>query len=297
MNLEFHTMDVFTQARFGGNPLAIVDGADGLDERLMQTIAREFNLSETIFLQTPEDAANTAKVRIFTPTQELPFAGHPTVGAGLYLASRAGGGERVIRLEEQVGLVPVKISPGEGGALYGELSGAKMPVENTDVPGTGAIAAALGIGTGDIGFDGHAASVFDAGNGPVFVPVTSRAVLARCCVNGQVWSGLGPAGKFGTYIYCAGSGAGKADFHGRFFGPEAGVIEDPATGSAVAAFAGALHKAQAGGGGTHAFYIRQGEDMGRPSDIYLSFDVTGGLISAVRVGGYAVEVSAGRIAL
>src|SRR5438552_4584516 len=114
MRLHFHTLDVFTAIRFGGNPLAVVLGADSLSSAQMQAIAREFNLSETIFVQTPADTGNTAKVRIFFPTGEMPFAGHPTLGCAILLAEmnhKAGCSfETEIRLEEQAGLVPVRIT-------------------------------------------------------------------------------------------------------------------------------------------------------------------------------------------
>src|SRR5438552_180838 len=114
MKFNFHTLDVFTSTRFGGNPLAVVLDADRLSTAQMQAIAREFNLSETIFVQTPESASNTAKVRIFFPQGEMPFAGHPTLGCAILLAEmnhkQGRSFETEIRLEEPAGLVPVKVT-------------------------------------------------------------------------------------------------------------------------------------------------------------------------------------------
>ena len=108
MRLQFHTLDVFTDTRFGGNPLAVVLEADALDTDSMQTIAREFNLSETVFVLKPENPAHTARIRIFTPAVEVPFAGHPTVGTAALLAelrTPAGEGEAIVVLEEKIGPV------------------------------------------------------------------------------------------------------------------------------------------------------------------------------------------------
>src|SRR5690349_24562954 len=110
MRRRFVTLDVFTTRRFAGNPLAVVLDPDGLDTAAMQTIAREFNLSETVFVFPPADKANRAKLRIFTPARELPFAGHPTVGTAVLLGRIDGGGQRTFAMEEQVGLVPCRVT-------------------------------------------------------------------------------------------------------------------------------------------------------------------------------------------
>ncbi len=130
MRLPFHTLDVFTETRFAGNPLAVVLNAAGLDDEAMQSIAREFNLSETVFVLPADDLANSAKLRIFTPVRELPFAGHPTVGTAALLArlqSQGKGGEQTLRLEEKVGLIPAVVSLGEGEAIKAEFGAPKLP--------------------------------------------------------------------------------------------------------------------------------------------------------------------------
>src|SRR3954453_10817227 len=116
MRRRFHTLDVFTSQRFAGNPLAVVTEADGLDGAAMQAVAREFNLSETVFVLPPADKAHRAALRIFTPARELPFAGHPTVGTAVLLARLDGGSSREFVLEEAVGPVPCRAeAKGEGG--------------------------------------------------------------------------------------------------------------------------------------------------------------------------------------
>jgi trans-2,3-dihydro-3-hydroxyanthranilate isomerase len=139
MRLSFHTLDVFTTKRFGGNPLAVVLDADALDTATMQTIAREFNLSETVFVMKPEGPAHSARIRIFTPGAELPFAGHPTVGTAALLAevrSPAASGEQdaIIVLEEKVGPVRVGVKLRSGSATLAEFDAPRLPEEEGRPP-------------------------------------------------------------------------------------------------------------------------------------------------------------------
>lgn len=298
MTYPFHTLDVFTTRRFTGNPVAVIGDAQGLDDNTMQAIAGEFNLSETVFLLPPEDGANTARARIFTPARELPFAGHPTVGTAVLLASLANpDGDSLaseIRLEEGVGVVPVAVTGKPGEPAYAELSGAVMPTEEGPAPSDENIASALSLNPGDIGFAGHLPAVWQAGNSFLFVPLASRRALAQARCDMTSWPRLGGAAKVGVYLYCAGAEA-DVDFHARLFAPEAGVIEDPATGSAAATMPVPLAAALKLDDGAHKFVIAQGEDMGRRSRIHLAFDIAAGSITAVRVGGHAVMVSHGEI--
>ncbi|MGP1355852.1 PhzF family phenazine biosynthesis protein, partial [Roseicyclus sp.] len=160
--LPFHVHDVFTTRPFAGNPLAIVEGADALTEVQMQTIARQFNLSETIFVQTPDDPAHTAKVRIFTPAAEIPFAGHPTIGCALFLAERLRLSE--VTLEERAGLVPVSISETPEGRLA-EFTAPRIPAPIGTAPARATVAAAVGMAEDDLGT--HATGAFEAG--PAFL--------------------------------------------------------------------------------------------------------------------------------
>ena len=132
--LDYHVLDVFTTERFGGNPLAVVLDADGLDGKRMQTIAREFNLSETVFVLKPSHASHTARVRIFTPAAEMPFAGHPTVGtacllAQLRLPAAQEGSEALVVLEEEIGLVRVGVRMRRGSAPFAEFDAPRLPEE------------------------------------------------------------------------------------------------------------------------------------------------------------------------
>jgi len=261
----------------------------------MQTIAREFNLSETVFVMAPADAANSARVRIYTPARELPFAGHPTVGCAVLLAEMGREKEDVfettIRLEEEVGLVEVLVRRLGPEPAYGELVAARLPEPFGEAPLADKIAAALSLAADDIGFGKHRPCICTAGNAFLFVPLASRAALARARVDTAGWEALEGAAQVGVYLYCAGDG--EADYHARLYAPESGVTEDPATGSAAAAMPGALLAAGALNEGANAVTIAQGEDMGRPSLIRLFADIEDGSIAQVRVGGQAVRVSQG----
>ena len=296
LGCEYFILNVFTKERFGGNPLAVVVGADQLSDRQMQKIASEFNLSETIYLQEPLSTKNTAKVRIFTPTQELPFAGHPTVGAAIMLdemgANLSQAKERKVFLEENVGLVEVDVKREMSQPSFARLKAPRLPSEVKDVPAVEAIADALNISPRDIGYGLHTPSMFEAGNTPLFVPLKDRATLSKIHASQAAWAGLGAGGSFGIYAFCRGP-ADSHSFHARLFAPEAGVVEDPATGSAVAAFAGAVQKGLVLEDGLSSWVINQGEDMGRPSQLFLDIEIKNEAIQSVHVGGFAVRVARG----
>jgi trans-2,3-dihydro-3-hydroxyanthranilate isomerase len=304
MQLKFDTLDVFTNKRFGGNPLAVVHDADALSAEQMQAIAREFNLSETIFVMKPEDPGNTAKVRIFFPGGEMPFAGHPTLGCAILLAEMkhkpACAFETEIRLEELAGLVPVKVTR-IGDAPRGLLKAPVVPLKVADGPDTGDIAAALCISTGEIGFDGHQPVLLQGGPTFFFVPVPSRAVLEKARPCEPAWSTLmASLRKYeacvdAAYVYTRGGDGKDASFRSRMFAPGGGIPEDPATGSATALLARQILIADRLDDGTHRFILEQGYEMKRPSDLVLETDVAQGDLIEVRVGGQAVRVTTGVI--
>lgn len=302
MELDFHTLDVFTERRFAGNPLAVVHGADGLDTAAMQTLAREFNLSETVFVMKADNPAHSAKVRIFTPAMELPFAGHPTVGTAVLLAELRMGGavaemDSLVVLEEKIGTVRVGVKLGKGEAAFAEFDAPKLPEEAGPAPDAELLAAAVGLEPSEIGFANHRPSHYSAGVPFTFLPVASLAVIARAEINPGHWAqafGSSRAGKMSIYTRETISSA--CAFHARVFAPAAGVAEDPATGAAAAAFAGVVHRFDGLRDGHHRKVIEQGFEMGRPSHISVGMDVAhGGKLTTVRIGGSAVRVSSGRI--
>jgi trans-2,3-dihydro-3-hydroxyanthranilate isomerase len=304
MDLKFNTLDVFTGKRFGGNPLAVVHDADALTTEQMQTITREFNLSETIFVMKPKDPNNTARVRIFFPGGEMPFAGHPTLGCAILLAEmkhKAGCSfETEIRLEEVAGLVPVKVTR-IGDVPHGMFSAPVVPQKAADGPGKADIAAALGISAGDVGFDAHQPMLIRGGPAFFFVPVPSRAILEKARPCEPAWGALmAVLGKHeayvdAAYVYTRGGDGKDASFRSRMFAPGGGIPEDPATGSATALLARQILIADKLRDGKHRFVLEQGYEMKRPSYLILEADVARGDLTQVRVGGQAVRVSAGVI--
>ena len=195
MSHEFYTLDVFTTEVFAGNPLAVVMNAEDLDGAAMQRIAREFNLSETVFVLPPEADANTAKLRIFTPDRELSFAGHPTIGSAILLAELFGIADEV-RLEEGIGLVRVGLGQRDAG-LFAKLSAAAMPEPWTNVPSDKKIAEALALKVSQIGYGAHRPTVFNPGNHPMlYIPLKDRAALAEAKISHYHWPALGAAGQF-----------------------------------------------------------------------------------------------------
>lgn len=291
--LTFHTCDVFTDSPFAGNPLAIVLGADAVSPGQMQTLAREFNLSETIFVQRPRD-------RIFFPTSEIPFAGHPTIGCAIHMATAAVGGDfdtRIV-LEEEAGLVPVRVWR-RGGEVRAEFIAPVVPHGVTDAPDLAAaldpvrMAAALGLAEGDIGFSAHRPGLWQGGPRFLYAPVGSLDALARARPIQPVWSEqMQAAGVDSIYLYTPGTGC---DYRARMFSPTAGIPEDPATGSATAILAAQLLASGALAEGETALALHQGVEMGRPSQIGLTVVTAQGRLRQVRVAGSAVPVSEGRV--
>ncbi len=292
--LTFHTLDVFTETPYTGNPLAVVLGADGLSTAQMQTIAREFNLSETIFVMAPRDAANPARVRIFFPTAEIPFAGHPTLGCAVLLAGLEhgeGDWDATVVLEEEAGLVPVALTR-RGGITRGRFAAPVLPVQVGEADPV-QVAGALGLSPAQIGRGAHRAGVWRGGPTFLIVPVADAAALAEAAPREPAWSALmTAAGVDSAFLHAPGI---ETDLETRMFSPTAGIPEDPATGSATAILAGALHAAGVLAEGETRFTLRQGAQMGRPSRLDLSVTVTGGRIGAVHVGGAAVPLSEGRL--
>ncbi|THD85822.1 PhzF family phenazine biosynthesis protein [Aliigemmobacter aestuarii] len=293
--LDFRTLDVFTDTPYAGNPLAVVLGADGLSTAQMQRIAREFNLSETIFVMAPADPAHTARVRIFFPTAEIPFAGHPTIGCAILLATMARGpGDFTadLVLEEEAGLVPVRVSR-EGGRVMAEFTAPVVPHAAPGRADEALIAAALDLGPADLGFGPHRPGLWQGGPAFLYVPVADAATLARARPIEPHWSALmEAAGVDSAYLYTAGTGT---DFRARMFSPTAGIPEDPATGSATAILAAQLRAARVLPAGTSRFTLLQGAEMGRPSQLRLTVDMGRDGIEAVRIAGSAVPIAEGRI--
>ena len=295
MPRRFATLDVFTDRPLAGNPLAVVLESEGLDATAMQAIARELNLSETVFVLPPEDARHRARLRIFTPARELPFAGHPTIGTAVLLALEDGprGDAAAFGLEEGVGTVACVVEPGEGrGRARFRLP--RLPAVVGEGRPVAEAAWALGLDPAEIGFDRHLPSRHSAGNAFDFVPVRSREALGRAAPSPDAFGKVfADADHVGVFVYTRDVEGAGHHFRARMFSPDLPGGEDPATGSAVAAFAGALMQFEPLGDGTHDLVIEQGYEMGRPSYIALQLVVEGGALRSAEIGGEAVVVARG----
>ncbi|MEO6339728.1 MAG: PhzF family phenazine biosynthesis protein [Caulobacteraceae bacterium] len=280
----FQTVDVFTDRRFGGNPLAVFTDARGMSDADMQALAAEFNLSETTFVLPPEDPAHTARVRIFTPTAEMPFAGHPNVGTGYVLGGLGRARDGVLLFEELAGLVEVRLE-GEGAVVAAPqpLSlGLELPEE--------VVAACAGIDPGEVVLDNHAPVLASMGFGLIMAEVTPEA-LTRAAPKVDAfhqavadWPSL--KGGLSLHLYALGA----AQIRTRMFAPLHNIPEDPATGSANVALAGLLLSLT--DEPSAVYDIVQGVEMGRPSRLACTAHRTEGGIRAT-VGGGCVPVLKG----
>ena len=300
MRRTFHTLDVFTDTPFAGNPLAVVMDCEGLSEQRMQAIAREFNLSETVFVLDPLDPLNTARLRIFTPTRELPFAGHPTIGAAVLIAQlRApemlGGAGLGLAIEEQVGVIACTVRRQKGRATQASFDLPRLPECLGEGPDAGVAAAALGLHAADIGFDAHRPRMWSAGNPFTFVPVASLEAIGRARPDPALFATTFAGPRPAAFVYTQEVVREGSHVHARMFAPGFGIIEDPATGSAAAAFAGVAAQFEQPEDGDHLLVIEQGFEMGRPSIIHLRMQMEGGALAGTSVGGAVVTVSHGTI--
>jgi len=297
MRRAYYTLDVFSNQPLAGNPLAVLLDSDGLDDAQMQKIAREFNLSETVFVSDPRDPVNTAALRIFMPERELPFAGHPTVGTAVLLAHLrarqllATEDLRVV-LEEKIGAVVciARHRKGEAMAAYFHLP--RLPERLGDAPDDAALAQDLGITVEEIGFGAHRPIQMRLGAPGLFVPVKNLDTIARLTPSRKPW---GENGGPYLYAYTREVADKGSSFHARMFAGGWGISEDPATGAAASAFAGVLMAFEPPGEGEHMYVIEQGYEMGRPSQISLALNIEHGSLVDATVGGSACIVCQGFI--
>lgn len=299
MERRYAIYDVFADRAMAGNPLAVVLDAEGLDAPAMQAIAREFNLSETSFVSAPDRPHHAARVRIFTPDYEMPFAGHPTVGTAIALFEQRGLPEpAILVLEENIGPVRCAVTR-PGPAAFAEFDLPEVPRELPLSADTAVIGAALGLGSHEIGFENHRPAQWSAGVPYITVPVHGLDAAAKLRFDSALWSELAPRKGNGTpasaYVYCRETQAANADFHARMFVPGFPSYEDPATGSAAAAFAGAIVRFDQPPDGEPRLWIEQGLEMGRPSRLSLELEIAGGELKGARIGGNAVRVAEGTL--
>ena len=302
-SLRFVQVDVFTETPFCGNPLAVILEGQGLTGEQMQAIAREMNLSETTFVLPSTDATAQARVRIFTPQLELPFAGHPVVGTSYVLVTegliprRQGSFE--IGLELGIGVLPVEISCIDGVVMQVTMTQrapqflAVLPTADVET-----LAEGLGLDTHDILGTGFPAQLVSTGLPQLMVPVRSLAAVQAITLElGHLHTICQRYDTHSIYAFTRETVTPGADVHSRLFAPLAGVLEDPATGSASGALGAYLVHHRVVGGDAPVVHLEneQGYELGRPSRIFIEVARGGSMISRVRVGGCVVKVIDGTV--
>ena len=296
---DFVTVNVFTDQRFRGNPLAVIPDASGLTDAQMQAIAAEFNLSETTFVLPPDDPRHHARVRIFTRTSEMPFAGHPNVGTGYVLASMASDPPEHYTFEEIAGIVRVHILRDAAGAISGARIAAPRSLSiDIGIP-IDVVAACASLDNADIATLSHTPLVASVGTPFVIAEVASVKALSRATPDLAAFRAAATrfpdlAGRFALYLYAWVEGDERR-IRARMFAPLGGTFEDPATGSAAATLAALLTSMAPGDNVDLLYAIEQGVEMGRPSLIIASAVKTGeGPVSA-SVAGSCVPVMRGTL--
>lgn len=291
---EFATVDVFTQDRFGGNPLAVFPDAVGLSDAEMQSLAAEMNLSETTFVLPAESAGNSARVRIFNRTEEMPFAGHPNVGTAFLLTLLGKTRSDVLRFEELAGLVSVSVACGPDGKPTGATIEAPRPLAVLHELPPEPIAACLGLAAADVRLETHPPLLATVGVEFVLVDLSPAAIREATPKLDAFRSAsaalLGESGRLSVHMY---SRSGDK-IHARMFAPMSGTWEDPATGSANATLAALL--VSLGWHREETFLVSQGSEMGRPSQLHVRAWRSGSEVRA-SVGGTCVPMFRGHVEL
>lgn len=291
MKLNYLLLDVFTRERLKGNQLAVVCKADGLLDGEMQAIAREFNLSETVFILKPNVERNTAAIRIFTPEVELPFAGHPTVGASVVLGLQ--NKVTAVRIEEKIGLITALFEKTDKRSGEARFALPRLPTRIATLEDRAAIALALGIERDEIGCGVYQPAVYSAGVEFHLVPVRDASVLARVALNMGQWAHTFPHGHHSVYIFTETPNEADNDLAARMFSPGMGLAEDPGTGAAAAALIGLLSEHADIGTGQVDYVLRQGHEMGRPCRITIQLRKDNDVLIHGGIGGHAVIVGEG----
>jgi len=291
--LRYAIIDVFAEAPLQGNPAAIVFDADALDGARMQAIAREFNLSETAFILKPQDASHTAHVRLFTPGSEVPFAGHPNIGAAFALANDRPLNSDDLFFEEKAGLVRLRLERIGERAVGASLT-APLTVSTQEAPGVAVVAAALSLRDSEIVTSTHPPITASVGLEFMFVEVRDVAALAKARVNLPAFDVIRDShGIEGVHLYVKWPADDGARIQARNLSPYDGIGEDAATGSATAALVALL--AQLGHRSDCDFHLeaRQGIEMGRPSLLHGYAEMRRGKVAPPRISGRCAAVMQG----
>jgi trans-2,3-dihydro-3-hydroxyanthranilate isomerase len=298
MKRRFLTADVFTDRAFGGNQLAVFPDGTSLSSATMQRVAREFNFSETVFVLPPASSGHTRQLRIFTPGMEIPFAGHPTIGTAFVLASI---GEIPLKeewtrivFEEGAGPVPVRIRAAGGRPVFSQLIAPRLPEIGPTPPPSADLAAMLSLDPGDLLTEPTGPQGVSCGLPYLCIPLRSREAVMRARLRLDLWERvLARYWSPHAYIFSFEAEHPGHDLRARMFGPDVGVLEDPATGSAATALGGYLGNRDSRTAGTLRYVVEQGFEMGRPSLLEIEVDKKEGRVAEIRVGGASVMMSEG----
>lgn len=300
--IDYVTVDVFTDKRFGGNPLAVIPDARGIDEVLLQKIAAEFNYSETTFVFPPDDPAHTARVRIFTPTDELPFAGHPNVGTA-YVLGRRGEvfGQPVsskLVFEEKAGLVHLDLLR-DGDEVTGASFVAPQRLQIGEPVEPETLACCISLSSDRIVASTHLPRIVSVGLPFAVAELDGLDALAEARPNSAAFARADAEhpryeDRFSAFIYVR-AGEDSSHLRARMFAPLSNIPEDPATGSASAALAAYLAHLDLRPDAAISITIEQGVEMGRRSLIEAGVTKRGGEVMSVRIGGRCVPVMQGQM--
>lgn len=302
MPYKFYTVDVFTKYPFGGNPLAVFPNSTGLTTEQMQQIANELNLSETVFVFPPDNSGHTRQLRIFTPKTELPFAGHPTIGAAYLLAligEIAIDREKTnIILEETVGPIAVTIKSQNGTPQSAKLTAVQAPQWGPPPPFREELAAILSLDSSDLLDQPWQPQAISCGLPFLLIPLRDREALQRAEVNDAQWkTKLASFWAPHLYLLTWDPELDGADLRTRMFAPAMGVTEDPATGAAATTLAAYLAKQDPASSKQFSWLVEQGFEMGRPSLLEVEAEKDNHEIASIRVGGASVLMSEGMLYL
>ncbi|HWA46846.1 MAG TPA: PhzF family phenazine biosynthesis protein [Dongiaceae bacterium] len=289
-------VDVFADAPLHGNPLAVVFDADGLSGAQMAALGREFNLSETAFILKPRDPAHTAQVRIFTPMEEVPFAGHPNIGAAFALARHAKLPSDDLAFDELAGLVRLRLMR-ESGAIVGASLQAPQPLTTQPAPGAEVFAAALSITLQDVVTTTHEPLIATVGLPFAFVELESLEALGRIRVHLPAFDKVRDRGILAIHAYVKEPTSTGYRIQARNLSPYDGIIEDPATGSANASLAALLAERDPRADCEIALDVKQGVEMGRSSLLHASAEKRGGKVAPPFVSGRCAQVMQGTLTL
>ncbi len=298
-SVRFHSLDIFTDNKFSGKSLAVFEDGDTFTPIEMLAIAGEFNFFATAFICAPRNPVNTVRLRVFSPHGEHAFASHAVIGVAVLLAQTRAAEmlsrrEVVVVLEFGEEIFTCEVIRSSAGVSYAQFALNAIPTSRAGAPNFETLAPALAVFLEDLGFENHAPRVYGAREPFTFVPLRSLAALERACPSADGLTLL-LGDTAGLCLYTADTIDPKSAVHARLFRP--GGAEDPASGEALAAFAGVACEFERPNDGEHQIFIEQGHKMGRPSRLTLRMNIADGGLAGIQLGGQAIQICQGELKL